>query len=237
MRGVITAIATAGVCAAVFGALNVGAQVLPGYASRPERCTPPTGSGFRATFMSNTDGRVWTKETRRNNIVTRKYYACSNRLRRHVYLATTKHQDLTDEGETPPFSSMQVRETSFDGTAVAFVKTTCNPAGENAKCTYLVRWLRLKDKKIIRDFHTSGAERPDTPVIRADAIMVWPVASADPACKGLPCEARMAGVAGDRTIDSGPDISGLGIGNDERTFYWRKGNDVRGLEIGGELLD
>jgi hypothetical protein len=59
--------------------------------------------------------------------VTREYYACSNNYRRHVYLATTKHQDLFDEGDTPPFSSMDVNERALDLTAVAFIKTTCNP--------------------------------------------------------------------------------------------------------------
>ena len=231
----IPVIATAVVCAVVLGALNVGAQILPGQEATPERCTPPKGSGFRHTVMSDTNGRVCVRETVRDNTVTPKYYACSNAFRRHVYLATTKHQDLTDEGETPPFSSMHVNEQALDLSAVAFVKTTCNPAGENARCNYVLRWVRLKDGKVIREFKTAGAERPVTPVIDGEALMFWIVDTDDstgPECGATPCEVRMAGVRGDRTVDTGSSLSGLGIGG--LTVYWRKGDDVRGLNLGGE---
>ena len=231
----IAVIATAAVSAAVFGALNVGAQINPGVEATPERCTPPKGSGFRLTIMSNTHGRVWLRESVRDNIATRKYYACANRVRKHIYLATTKHQDLTDEGETPPFSSMHVNERALDTGAVAFVKTTCNPAGENARCNYVLRWLRMRDGKIIREFKTAGAERPVTPVINSNAQMFWIVdtdTSTGPECGTTPCELRMASVRGDRTIATGTTMRDLGIGGN--TLYWRQGNDVRGLDLGGE---
>ena len=234
-RTLIAVIATAAVSAAVFGALNVAGQINPGVEATPERCTPPRGSGFRLTTMSNTHGRVWLRETVRDNIATRKWYACSNHYRKHIYLATTKHQDLTDEGETPPFSSMHVNEGALDTIAVAFVKTTCNPAGENARCSYTLRWLRLRDGKVIRSFDTAGAERPVTPVINANALMFWIVDtdnSTGPECGTTPCELRMAGLRGDRTIATGTNMRDLGIGG--ITLYWRQGNDVRGLDIGGE---
>jgi hypothetical protein len=228
----IAVIATAAVSATVFGVLNVGAQINPGVEATPERCTPPKGSGFRLTVMSNTYGRVWIKQTTRNNTVYRKYYACSNFRRRHVYLATSRHQDLVDEGDTPPFSSVFVNERALDEGAVAFTKTSCNPAGENARCSYLLRWIRFRDGKVLREFKTAGAERPTTPVIQGEGFLFWLVdtdRSTGPECGAQPCEIRMAGIRGDRVIDSGSNMSALGITGG--TVTWRKGDDLRGLDI------
>jgi hypothetical protein len=231
----IAVIATAAVSGAVFGVLNVGAQINPGVEATPERCTPPKGSGFRLTVMSNTYGRVWIKQRARGNTVYRKYYACSNVLRRHVYLATSQHQDLVDEGDTPPFSSVLVNERALDQSAVAFTKISCNPAGENARCSYILRWLRLRDGKIVREFKTAGAERPVSPVVDGESLLFWRVDTDDstgPECGATPCEVRMAGILGDRVLDTGSRISGLGIA--EGTLYWTNGNDARGFDFASE---
>jgi hypothetical protein len=231
----VAVIATAAVSAAVFGVLNVGAQINPGVEGTPERCTPPKGSGFRLTVMSNTYGRVWIRQTTRNNTVYRKYYACSNLRRRHVYLATSQHQDLVDEGDTPPFSSVFVGERALNESAVAFTKSSCNPAGENARCSYVLRWLRLRDGKLIREFKTAMPDRPVSPIVDGESLLFWRTDtdnSTGPECGATPCEVRMAGVLGDRVLDTGSKISGLGVA--EATLYWTNGNSARGFDFASD---
>lgn len=238
-RTLFPVLATAAVCAVVLGALNVGAQNRPTTQTTPERCTPPKGSGERSTILSNTDARIWIKRTVRDNIVITKFYACANHSRRHVYLASDRNQDLTDEGDTPAFSRVALNEQSFDGSAAAFTKTTC-PAGENPKCSYTLRWVRLKDRKVLREFNTQTPERPATPVIEGESRLFWIVDtndSTDPGCGATPCEVRMAGLGGDRTLDSGSQISGLTKGT--LSVYWNKEGRARGFDYGGDprLLD
>lgn len=233
-RTLIPVIATAAICAAVFGVLNVGAQINPGSEATPERCTPPKGTG-RLTVMSNTNGRVWLKQSTKNNIVTRKYYACSNSFRRHIYLATTKHQDLVDEGDTPPFSSLLYDERALDFSAVAFVKTTCNPAGENANCNYVLRSVRLRDGKILHEVKSAKPERPSSPVVNG-ALLFYVVDtdnSTGPECGATPCEVRMIDVNGtSTTLDTGSRISPLAISG--VTLFWTNGDHARGFDFAAE---
>ncbi len=233
-RTLIPVLATAAACAVVLGALNVGAQNRPTTLTTPERCTPPKGSGFRATVVSNTEGRVWIKQTTRGNTVFTKFYACANGLRRHVYLATDQHQDLVDEGDTPAFSRVSVNERALDQEAVAFTKTTC-PAGENPKCSYTLRWVRLKDRKILREFNTQTPERPASPIVDGAALLFWLIDtnnSTDPDCGPTPCEVRMAGIRGDRTLDSGSQIGALSVA--QGTLYWTKEGNARGFDFAAE---
>lgn len=232
-RTLVPVISTALVCAVVFGVLNVGAQNRPAEQTTPERCTPPKGSGIRTTIESNTDARVWMKETVRGNDVIRKFYACSNARPKHVYLASSKHDDLTDEGDTPAFSRVLVSEQSFDSQAAAFVKQTC-PAGEDPKCAYTLRWVRLRDRKILREYNTVGPERPVGPVVFGDAELFWMVHrdnSAGSTCGATPCEVRMAGLLGDRTLDSGSEISGL-TKYGSFVVFWIKDGKARGFDWG-----
>ena len=231
-RTLISVIATAVVSAAIFGALNVAAQNQPETQTTPERCALPKGSGFRATVVSNTEGRIWYKETVRGNTVHRKFYVCVNHRRKHVYFGGTHHQDLVDEGDTPPFSRLGFGERSFDGSAIAFTKIDCNPAGENAKCNHLLRWVRLRDGKILREIRSSGAERPESPIVSGDSLLFYIVDtdnSTGPECGATPCEVRMAGVQGDKTLDSGSSISGLAFAG--LTVYWKNENDVRAYDF------
>jgi hypothetical protein len=236
-RTLTPVIATALVCAAVFGVLDVGAQNQPVELTTPERCTPSKGSGNRVTVISNTEGRIWMKETtRRDGIVVRKFYACSNTLRRHVYLASSKHQDLVDEGDSPAFSRVLVHPQGFDQSAVGFVKQTC-PRGEDPnRCSYTLRWVRLRDRKILREFNSQGAERPAPPIIDGDGVMFWTIDTDDstgPECGATPCEVRMAGILGDRTLDSGARIGGLAkyAGS---AIYWTKNGQAKGFDFGAE---
>ncbi len=237
-RTLMSVIATALVCAAVFGVLNVGAQNRPATTTTPERCTPPKGSGLRVTVMSNTEGRVWMKETVRGNDVYRKFYACSNHSRKHVYLATSRHDDLVDEGDTPAFSRVWVDELGLDGGAVAFMKQTC-PAGEDpGRCSYTLRWVRLNDKKILREINTAGFERPTPPIIDGAGLMFWMVQTGDAtgsACGAKPCEVRMAGVRGDRVLDSGSEISGL-TKYASTAVFWIKEGKARGFDFGADRM-
>lgn len=237
-RTLIPVIATALVCAAVFGVLNVAAQNQPTFITTPERCTPPKGPGLRATVMSNTDGRIWTKETVRGNDVYRKFYMCSNARPKHVYLATSRHDDLTDEGATPAFSRVLVNEQGFDTGAVAFVKQTCPAGDEPGRCSYTLRWIRLSDKKILREFNTSGFERPTAPIIDGAGLMFWTIDTYDgtrPQCGAAPCEVRMAGLRGDKTLDSGSEIVGL-TKYSSTAVFWIKNGQAKGYDFGSDRM-
>jgi hypothetical protein len=229
------AVATALVCAAVFSLLASGSEITNDPPVAPERCAIPRGSGHRATVLSNSYGRVWGNGYVRGNTQYTKYYACSNYQRKHRYLGTAHVPVTVDEGdETQPFARLHFSEDAIASTSVAFVKNGCPAGTDDSKCEDRLRWVRIKDGKLLHEVVVTGANVYIAVrfVIVNETHLAYVVARGDSTADcGTGCEVHLVGPGGDKVVDSGLKIDPYSLARGGNAIFWTNGNDARGYAV------
>jgi hypothetical protein len=224
---VLAAIATASAGTAV-GLLSAEAD----YSTRsdPSRCAI-SETRTQHTVVSNSYARIWERHRTSRGTPVVDYYACSNRARRNIRMATVRQPTNGDRHET-----VELSEDSINASFVAFVAQTC-PNGFGNPCSYDLRQLRLKDGRLVRRITSDSAYLTRALVFGAGQLAYG---RGTPGC--VPCEVRTVVGESDRVVGSGREVNlqSLALGNDGMsagTVIWIDGSHARAAVPGGSDFD
>ena len=224
-RLAIAAATVAALTGAAFGMLSADAD----YYVRNDlsRCAI-NETKTRHTAVANSFARVWERHRSDRNFLYRDHYACSNRVGRHIKLATTRFHT---NGQF--HSDIEVSENSINAQYVAFVLRVC-PDGLDDPCTYELVQRKLKNGSNLRQISSQTPLALVRPLVFGAGTLAYGRSTAG--CQ--PCEIRLVTRAGDRTVDIGNDVEPHSLGfsmnpSGDGILTWVRGNNARATTAAG----